>query len=118
MAVVKMIRASQGYGQDNNNKVAFEYQKTVSALAADDSILIPQDVQNLNVQVVVASGGQGKVQYTNDKVEEVVADTANWIDWDAGVVSANSVDVFYPPTAVRINKTNAPGTLTLSLRAQ
>ncbi len=118
MAVVKMIRASQGYGQDNNNKVAFEYQKTVSALAAGDSILIPQDVQNVNVQMVPAASGEGKVQYTNDKVEQVVAGTANWIDWDAGIRAANTVDVFYPPTAIRINKTNAPGTLTLSLRAQ
>lgn len=119
MAIVKMNRSGQGYGNDQNHKIAYEYRETKSLTAGvGDSIIIPQDVSNVNVQLVFATGATGKVQYTNDPVGYVVAGTANWFDWDTGNTATNTCDVFYPPSAIRLSKTNDVGTLTFTVRAQ
>ena len=40
---------------------------------------------------------------------DVVAGTATWFDWDAGVVAVNTNDVLYQVTGVRVVETDVGG---------
>lgn len=87
-----------------------EFSLTLSAPGNSDSILTPRGVQSVLV-TLSTSGGEGKVQYTMSSVAEVKADTANWIDWDAGSVTSDTDDVLYPVTAIRM--VNVSGSTTM-----
>jgi hypothetical protein len=96
---------------------AFEATDSLAAVSNGVSILIPDDINNINVVVELAAGASAKVQYTNNTVSEVKAGTETWIDWGAGAIAITTDDVFYPCTAIRLVQTFA-GTCTLKVRAQ
>ncbi len=97
---------------------AFEAEDNLATVTDGTTIMIPDDVQNINVDVGVAGGASAKVQYTNSTVSIVKAGSAEvWKDWSAGPVAITTDDVFYPCTAIRLVQTIA-GTCTLTVRAQ
>jgi hypothetical protein len=70
----------------------------------------------ITVAVVLATGGEGKVQYTLDSVELIDSDDAAWFDWPAGDVTDNTVDVMLGPvTAVKLVCPAGTGTATLTV---
>lgn len=70
-------------------------------------------VESWLVSLVVTSG-TGKVQYTNSIRSKVLAGTAIWYDWNDGVVAANTNDVFFNVSAVRL--VNVTGTTLIEVR--
>lgn len=108
------IKKYQGY---INTKKGFEYKSVVLSSAGNGvSVLIPTQVQNISVALVLGGSSTGKVQTTISPLEDVINDIAIWIDWDAGVVSETTADVAKPVTAIR--QVNASGTTQLLMRAQ
>lgn len=76
------------------------------------SIMAPDDVGALGTWLVnfIPTAGSGKVQTTISEAEP-----RHWVDWDAGVVSVSTSDVFYGVKAVRV--VNVTGTVGLEVRA-
>lgn len=118
MAVDYMIPVNIKKYQGNiNTKDGFEYKSAVLDSAGNGvSILIPTQIQNISVALILGGSSTGKVQTTISPLQDVLDDTAIWFDWDAGVVSASTVDVAKPVTAIR--QVNASGTTQLLMRAQ
>ena len=79
-------------------------------LLADESAKV-----NSILLALIISSGEGKIQFTLSKRADVLADNANWIDWEAGSVTANTTDVLFPVSAVRAVRTS--GTITIEARA-
>lgn len=96
---------------------AFEYDETLATGKTSNPIIIPDNIKSISV-VLDIDTASGKVQYTLNKLADVISDTdVVWQDWDNGTISTTADDVFYPVTAIRF--TNASGTATrLMLRAQ
>jgi hypothetical protein len=100
-----------------NTKKGFEYKGVILSSAGNGgSVLIPTQVQNIAVALVVGGSSTGKVQTTVSPLADVESDNAVWLDWDAGVVSTNTADVAKPVTAIR--QVNVSGTTQLLMRAQ
>lgn len=94
---------------------AYEFNETLASPGNGASVILPANIRGVSVTLGVTAGS-GKVQATTSTIFEVKNDTALWIDWDYGVVSANSQDFMLPATAVR--QINISGTTKLELRAQ
>jgi hypothetical protein len=99
----------------NPNKYAWEYQETLSSASEGVAVLVPAGVDNITLSLIVTAGS-GKVQYTVSPIANVKNNTANWVNWDAGTVSATATDAIYPITALK--QVNVSGTTRLEVRAQ
>jgi hypothetical protein len=95
----------------------FEYEESLSAAGDGNSILIPDDIQNVSIAVEPGGGSQVKFQYTLDKVETVKSGSPVWHDSDTGLSSSAYTDVLYPCTAVRLVQSGA-GTSKIKVIAQ
>jgi len=115
MAIKNMVRIRTDYTETIKNE-AWEYSEELSAPANGDTVIIPEDVQNISVTLVVTAGS-GKIQATTDLLATVESGTGvTWVDWDHGVVTATTQDVAKPVTALR--QVNVSGTTKLVMRAQ
>lgn len=95
---------------------AFEYEESLSSAGNGKSILIPDGINSVTVQVE-PSGCTVKVQATIDKIKEIINNNAVWVDWDLGDVTSNSQDACIPPSAIRLVQLNA-GNSKIKVRAQ
>jgi len=95
--------------------LGWEYTETMSAGTNSDPIPIPPlgRIGTLTAALVITSG-EGKVQVSTSPDAAVVADTANWQDWEAGSVTSTTADsLMSQVSAVRFVRTS--GTVTLEL---
>ena len=83
-----------------NNVMSFEAQ-----VSQNDTLIIPVGLRRGVTVTLIVSSGSGKIQYTNGRREDVIANTTSdfaWIDWSNGVVSANDQNQFGPISALKI----------------
>jgi hypothetical protein len=98
----------------------FGFEMTVSLAAAGDtdSILIPDDVQNVSVTAQASGGATATIYTTTDLISTIkAAGTITWVAWATGAVTTATGGVFYPVTAIKMTQTGA-GASVLSIRAQ
>ena len=98
----------------------FGFEMTVALAAAGDtdSILIPDDIQNVSVTAQASGGATATIYTTTDLVSTVkAAGTITWVPWAAGAVTTATGAVFYPVTAIKMTQVGA-GASVLSVRAQ
>lgn len=105
--------------QSNTSKglPVWEGSQTLTSGTIGSSLLVPDEsgiIENITISLVISSGS-GKVQTTASSRAAVKAGTANWVDWDRGVVSATTTDVFFDVTAIRAVR--SAGTIILEVRA-
>jgi hypothetical protein len=116
---VKMV-AGPGYGE-GQQKVSWEYEETLSAVAVGKKVLIPHGVNNIAVTISFTGSALGKISTTTEKIDVVKAGTADiWIDWPTGATGTNATASLDPCTAIRVECTNAgtAGTVKFTVRAQ
>ena len=97
------------------------FKATYSAGTAQDAVLIPAPenyaAPRYVVQLEIPASGEGKVQGTSSSVDDIVAGTAVWFDWDSGsITSSAQAPLRYPPTALRAYRTS--GTIVLQISAR
>lgn len=102
-------------GGDSHLK-SFEYSDSLAAAGNGNSIIIPDDIQNIAI-AIKPTGCNVKFQYTVDSVSEVKAGTEEWFDSDLGLVAVDTSDVLYPCTAIRLVQSGA-GSSIIKVRAQ
>lgn len=117
MSYIEMTEAEiKNTGSKENQ--AQEATLSLSSASNSDWILIPDSVQNICVTVIPGGGASAKVQTTTDPIATVKNGSGiTAIDWDAGLVSANTTDIFLPITAIRLVQSGA-GTSKITMRAQ
>ena len=104
--------------EGGEKSVAFEKTIILAAAGSTDSILIPDDVQNISVTAQASGGATATIYTTTDLVSTVkAAGTITWVPWAAGAVTTATGGVFYPVTAIKMTQTGA-GASTISLRVQ
>ena len=64
---------------------------TVDADTTSDAIHILEGASPITIGLHPLSSG--KVQYTISAKTAIIADTANWVDWDAGSISESTIQV-------------------------
>lgn len=85
-------------------------------VAIGDTLIIPAGLRRGVTVTLVVSSGSGKIQYTNGRRADVVANTtANfaWIDWSNGTIAANGQNQFGPISALRISTTSGVQIMTV-----
>lgn len=100
-----------------NGECIYEEIETLSTPGTGDVFLLPDGsgkIDGLLVNLIISSGS-GKVQYSLSTREKIIADNAVWKDWDSGVITATTDDVFYPVSAIR--QVNISGITTIEVRA-
>lgn len=108
------IKKYQGF---INTKNGFGFKSTVLSSPGNGvSVLVPTQVQSISVALILGGSSSGKVQSTLSPIEDVINDTAIWLDWSAGIVSFTTADVAKPVTAIR--QVNISGTTQILMRAQ
>lgn len=116
MAILSMTQVPvQGEASD----LAWQASDALAGAGNGKAIIIPDGVNTVAVTVVPSGGASAKVQATTDLINLVEQESASvvWVDWDAGLVSANTQDYCVPVTAIRLVQSGA-GASTLSVRAQ
>lgn len=99
------------------NLKAFEKTVSLASAASSDSILIPDDIQNIAV-TAQASGTTVTVYSTTDDVAIVKSGSGiTWIAWGAGAISTATASMFGPVTALKIIQAGA-GSSKITVRAQ
>ena len=115
MANKKMTRVSTDYKEAIKNE-AWEYSEELTSAVNGDTVIIPEDVKNIAVTLVITAGS-GKVQTTTDLLDTVLSGTGvTWVDWDKGLVSLTTQDTVFPVTAHRV--VNVSGITKLIMRGQ
>lgn len=81
-------------------------------------VKIPAYVNEITVSLI-PNGNTAEVQATASDESAIDGATANWIPWDPGVVTSNTMRAAVGPiTGLRINQTVGAGTSTLEIAAQ
>ena len=112
----KNMEVAPSYGNWQNHRQAYESEVSLASVTTSDIILIPQDVNNVSISVIVGAGGQGNVDVSNDSVYTVKNGAPTWIPNSIALV-ANTLINLEPCTAIRLNQSNA-GTVKMCVRAQ
>jgi len=97
MAVVQMTKRQGRF-------LSFEHHEVIADGATGDYVLIPPlgSEGTKATCTVIAGAGTGKFQHSTSTVASVEADTAVWIDWDAGDTTLSVSDTLMAPvTALR-----------------
>jgi len=102
------------------DRVRYEFDDTlvyVSEELTSDTIIIPMQCQEL-VATLSVETGSGKIQTTNNKLEDVIAEDEGvvWVDWNLGTVTATTQDRCPCVTALRFVCTTGTVRLLLSGR--
>ena len=97
-------------------KGAHRHSETLTSPGVGAAIIIPYDIRNITIQFTQKINGYGILQATLDTVEEIIADTADWVTWDFGDVSDAIQTSAFPVTAIR--QTNYGNTTKLTVLAQ
>lgn len=85
-------------GEDNFGY--YYYKETVAGGATSDPVLLPF---NVTISAAVYPLNRAKIQATISTKEDVENGTANWVDWNLGVVNQNSSDALVgAATAIRL----------------
>jgi len=96
---------------------AFEKTISLSSATSTDSILIPDDVQNISV-TASASGTTITVYSTTDTVATVKSGSGiTWVAWNAGAIATATGTVYSPVTAIKATQAGA-GSSKIMIRAQ
>lgn len=93
----------------------YEYEETLSSGTNGTSVIIPSGSRSVQVTVTPQPVGEGKVQATTSRVGSIQNDTAEWVDWPAGNVTAATQDVCDAPSAIRLVRSS--GTVKIEMRA-
>lgn len=96
---------------------AFEISDSLAEAGNGKSIVIPDIMNVISVQVEPSGGCFVKVQTTLDRVNNVYDDSAIWVDWDYGLVSVNTQKKCVPVTAIRLVQ-DGSGSSIIKVRAQ
>jgi hypothetical protein len=73
---------------------------------ASDYVIIEPDAYSVSVQLKVLSTANAALEATCSTIAEVVAGTADWVEWSSGDITGGAVGQdapMSPITAVRIN---------------
>jgi hypothetical protein len=115
MAVAYMTSVNISNYNTKLDDIGWEYNDTLATPGNGSSVINPDNVKIISVTLQITAG-QGKVQATTSLLSDVLADTAVWVDWDAGNVTATTQDTANPVTAIR--QVNTSGTTKMMVRAQ
>ena len=113
---LKYATASVETNKEKGSSI-YESKETISSPGTGDDMLLPDQCGRFDTVLVmlsVSGGGTGKVQYTLSNRAQVIAGSAVWKDWDAGIVSSNTDDALYHVSAIRL--VNTAGTTILEAR--
>lgn len=64
---------------------------TITADTTSDAIHIKDGISPITIGL--HPGTSGKIQYTISAKTAIVADTANWVDWDVGDITEGTIQV-------------------------
>ena len=73
-------------GTINNDS---EYIKLSNLTGNSDALIIPSSLFKFNAQLSGITGGSVTLQYTLSPRNDIVADTAIWLAWSVGAVTAS-----------------------------
>lgn len=92
------------------------YRAIVSTTSTSDYVLLRPHVDSTSVAVYASTDCY--VEYTLSAVDLIDADSAQWITWPLGTVSANSTDsIVSPVTAVRVVSADGESTVQMEVLA-
>ena len=119
MAIVRMTQINvipdNKDAQDHTKKPSYYYKETTSAAGNGDWVLIPNGVEKISV--ILAAGGVGKIQATNDVAAVNAATTPDdLLDWDNGDISAATESSLVAPVYA-IRQVNTSGTNIMTIYA-
>jgi len=104
MAVGYMTSVNISNYDPNIRNRDWEYDQTlvyVSVELTSNPIIIPRNLKEISVFLGITAGS-GKIQYTLNKVADVISGTGVvWKDWDAGTVIIDTDDVLKKCSAIR-----------------
>lgn len=99
--------------------ISYEYDETLTFVSVEltsNAIIMPNNIKSISCFLDLTTGS-GKVQYSLNKIADIISGTSVvWKDWDAGSVSVDTDDVFYPVSAIRF--VCSSGVARLFLKAQ
>lgn len=101
MAFNTMIRESNTDYKERIDDDTYYYTETKSAGTNGNPVIIPTTVKKILARLVFGTGS-GKIQTSVNSIAAIKAGSANWVDWDAGVVSVTTDSVCNRVNAVRI----------------
>lgn len=97
--------------------VAWEANIQLTSAGESDWIIVPDNVDGVQVQVSFTGGGSGKIQATLSPVATIKSGSPVPEDWDFGEVSTTIIESCEPVSALRAVQINA-GAMTINMRAQ
>ena len=112
----KNMDVAPSYGNTNNHVPAYEAEVNLAAGGSSDSIMIPNDVQNLSITIHFAGGGTGRVDVSNDSVYTVKTGAPAWTA-QAVAAGTDALINMIPCTAIKAVQVHA-GTMKMVVRAQ
>src|SRR4030042_1917418 len=99
-----------------NDLKGWEYEDVLESPGNGDTVIIPDMVNSVNA-VLEITAGEGKIQSTKSKLEDVLVDNnVVWIDWVLGSVIATAEDE-HTGRVTAIRQVNTSGTTRMLLNA-
>ena len=100
----------------SKGEVVLESVQELDAAANGNTILAADQIGRMKTILLslIVTAGSGKIQYTISNRADVIAGNEVWYDWNAGVVIANTTDVLFFVSAVRV--VNVTGTTKIEVR--
>lgn len=110
---MEVAQINTGY----QRQVAFEKEINLTGVSVSNWIIIPDQIQKIDVTISFSGGATGKIQTSTDKVNVVKTGSPVLIDWPFGTVSENIARACKPVTAMRgVQETS--GDMKLTMRTQ
>ena len=101
MTPVKKSTLSGGVAVDSEeSETAWEYQQSLTGASTGEWIAFPIGADSLSLILQIISG-TGRLEYTTDSIDSVIANTAIAQNWDAGNVAVTTSNVVFPISAWR-----------------
>jgi hypothetical protein len=89
--------------RDDYRENGWTYTETITDGETGDTVRIPPMPPNSKITcTIIAGANTGKFQSTTSPDADIIADTATWVDWPAGVKTGTYEDALISPvTAIR-----------------
>jgi hypothetical protein len=100
-------------------KIRNSFSETIVGISGEltevygTTIMLYQDVTRVNYMIKFNSASTAKLEFTNSTYEEIIADTAVWIE--STEISASVITTIDSPNGIRIKNTGA-GSIYFAIR--
>ena len=109
MALIYLDRPPSG------SRNVYEKKFSVAADSTSDYLVMQLGSSRRAGITAIPSGGSVKIQATTSPFDDVEADTAEWIDWDDGVVAVATQGALFAPVQALRAVTSGGGTAVITV---